>query len=264
LVEIFSPSFFSQRQDIGFKSELPMFIFGMPRSGTTLVEQILASHSQVHGAGEINDLVDTVKELMPTFPAGAEALPLEAWRALGERYVRRLVERNPNALRVTDKMPRNFYLAGLIATALPDARIIHCRRSPMDTCLSCYSLHFPYGQEFTYDLEVLGRYYGIYMQVMEHWRKALPARMLTLDYESLVADPETETRRLVSFCGLEWDDACLDFHKSKRSTATASAAQVREPIYRRSVERWRRFERELEPLRVALGPYADGFAEAAK
>jgi len=253
----FPQSFFTERLGAGSASDLPVFVLGMPRSGTTLVEQILASHSEVFGGGEREDLKAAVAAAVRPFPDAVQGLPSDALRALGDDYAARLGRLAPGARRITDKMPRNFYFLGLIGAALPNARIVHCRRSPLDTCLSCFQLHFPYGQEFTYDLATLGGYYRIYRRLMDHWRKVLPGRILDVDYESVVADPETEARRIIAHAGLAWEDGCLDFHRSKRQVATASAAQVREPVHGRSVARWRRYERQLQPLREALGPYAD-------
>lgn len=257
LTDSFPASFFVERMGVGSASELPIFVLGMPRSGTTLVEQILASHDAVFGGGERDDLKDVVAAAIRPFPAAVSEMPAAAWRSLGDDYAARLGKLAPDASRITDKMPRNFYLTGVIGAALPNARIVHCRRSPMDTCLSCFALHFPYGQEFTYDLAWLGGYYRIYRGLMEHWHRVLPGRILDVDYEQLVRDPESQARRIVEFCGLPWQDQCLDFHTSKRQVATASAAQVREPVHRRSVARWRRFAAHLGPLRDALGPYAD-------
>jgi tetratricopeptide (TPR) repeat protein len=262
LMERFSAAFFAALGGVGSDSELPIFILGMPRSGTTLVEQILASHDAVHGGGEREDLRAVVGKGIQPFPDAVAGLQASDWRALGDAYVSHLARLDRSAKHVTDKMPRNFYFVGVIAAALPKARIVHCRRSPMDTCLSCFGLHFPYGQEFTCDLAELGGYYRAYRGLMEHWHGVLPGRILDVDYEQIVSDPETQARRLIDFCGLPWQDQCLDFHNSKRQVATASAAQVREPVHSRSVARWRRFEKYLGPLRAALGPYADPISDA--
>lgn len=258
LTEVFSRRFFAERMGgVGSKSELPVFILGMPRSGTTLVEQIVASHDDVHGAGEIRDLRPLIASMFPGFPDGVAECAPPRWAELGDAYVKGLGKHAPKALRITNKNLWNFYLCGAIALALPNARIIHCRRSPLDTCVSCFGLHFAEGYEFSYDQEMLGAYYGVYRRVMDHWQRVLPVRILEVEYEQLVADPEPQARRLIEFCGLEWHDQCLEFHRSKRQVTTASAAQVREPVHARSVARWRRFEAHLEPLRKALGVYAD-------
>jgi tetratricopeptide (TPR) repeat protein len=257
LIQTLDAQFFVQRMGMGVKSKQPVFIIGMPRSGTTLVEQILASHSEVHGGGELETLGQVIASKVSLFPDGAEALSGEDFRQFGENYISRLMELAPEAQRITDKMPRNFYFIGMISVALPHARIIHCRRSPMDTCFSCFSLHFPYGQDFSYDLTSLGGYYRNYRRLMSHWHRVLPGRILDVEYEALVTDPEMQARRLIEHCGLEWQEACLEFHNSSRQVATASAAQVREPIHNRSVARWRRFGDALHELQSSLGPFSE-------
>jgi tetratricopeptide (TPR) repeat protein len=248
----------------GFRSLLPVFVVGMPRSGTTLVEQILASHPAVHGAGELSDFNWLVDQLPGTsgnafrYPEDAAALTADQLHALGKAYVERQRRRAPSAERVTDKMPANFLFLGLIHLALPDACIIHVVRDPRDTCLSCYSKLFAAEQDFTYDLGELGRYYRKYAELMAHWRNVLPAgRVLDVRYEDVVADLEGQSRRILSHCGLPWDDRGLAFHETERPIRTASATQVRQPIYGRSVGRWRRYEEFLEPLLSALGPLAE-------
>lgn len=247
----------------GFRSLLPVFVVGMPRSGTTLVEQILASHPAVHGAGELADFNWLVDQLRGTggnafrYPDDATALTADQLHALGKAYVERQRQRAPSAERVTDKMPANFLFLGLIHLALPDARIIHVVRDPRDTCLSCYSKLFAAEQDFTYDLGELGRYYLKYAELMAHWRNVLPAgRILDVRYEDVVADLEGQSRRILSHCGLPWDNRSLAFHETERPIRTASATQVRQPIYGRSVGRWRSYEEFLGPLLSALGPLA--------
>ncbi len=245
----------------GFETSLPIFVLGMPRSGTTLIEQILASHSEVAGAGELNLFGEAVAA-EPTFAGGArypeavlELMP-EQLRGLGKTYADGLQKRLPTAPRITDKMPRNHYFIGLIALALPGARIVDCRRSPLDTCLSCFSKHFAKGQLFSYDLSELGAYYRLYDRLMTHWHEVLPGRVLDVQYEDVVADPEPQIRRILEHCDLPWDDNCLQFHRTERPVMTASAAQVREPLYNRSVGRWKAYESDLQPLIEALGPLA--------
>jgi hypothetical protein len=220
----------------------------MPRSGTTLVEQILASHPDVFGAGEIDDLT-LLAEAMP-YPEGLPEASAEQLRALGASYVAGVRGRAGAALWITDKMPSNFYYVGLIRLALPNARIIHTRRDPVDTCLSCFSkLFVGVAQPFSYDLRELGRYWRQYDALMAHWRQVLPERaMLEIQYEELVADLETQARRLVAYCGLDWNDACLAFHETRRAVRTASAVQVRRPVYKSAVGRWRIYEEQLAPL----------------
>ncbi len=270
IVSVFDAAFIEARQGSGFDDPRPIFIVGMPRSGTSLVEQILACHPGVHGFGEINRLRDVVLGRAGAgpgvggmsakgrgFPDGVVDHGRGDFRRHGEANVKPLAEGAPEALRLTDKMPGNFFFVGLIHLALPGARIVHCVRGPMDTCLSCYQIHFTAGQEFTYDLTELGRYYRLYARLMDHWRAVLPGRFLDLGYEDLVAEPEPRMRELLDFCGLEWDEACLDFHKSRRPVNTASAHQIHQPIYRTAVERWKRYEEHLGALRDALGPLAD-------
>ncbi len=250
-----SPATLFQRfGDAGAPSEMPVFIIGMPRSGTTLVEQILASHPLVHGGGEPRHIERLVGELGGVYPAAVATLPPERIAALGRRYLALAAPPAPGALRATDKMPNNFLHAGLIHLALPGARIVHCRRDPVDTCLSCYSKLFTTGQEFSYDMAELGGYYRSYLALMAHWRTALPAeRFIEVDYERVVDDLEGEARRLIAFCGLAWDDACLRFHQTARTVRSASMNQVRRPLYRSSLRRWQSFRGELGPLLAALG-----------
>ncbi len=249
----------------GDPSDLPVFVVGMPRSGTSLVEQILASHPQVVGAGELGLLEDIARGAPPQ---GLDLSEAELARELtpkqlawaGGEYVRRLAEVAGDARRVVDKMPGNFHFAGLAALILPRARIIHCRRDPADTCLSCYSKLFTDGQAFSYDLTELGRYYRSYERLMAHWRAVLPAEQFTeVVYEELVADQESQTRRLLAACGLDWDPACLAFHQTQRAVRTASSGQVRKPLYRSSLGRWRPYETQLAPLLKALAEPAPGW-----
>jgi len=227
----------------------------MPRSGTTLVEQILASHANVHGAGELTTLEDVfIGHLGTPLAPIARARRLAALTPgdlakIGAAYAGKVAALAPGSARITDKMPANFRLAGLIRLALPNARIVHCRRDPLDTCLSCYASNFSRGQPFAYDLRELGLYYRAYDDLMAHWREHLPPdRFLEVRYEDVVDDLEGQTRRLIAFCGLDWDDACLAFHQTRRPVRTASVNQVRQPIYRASVGRWKLYERHLGPL----------------
>ena len=242
----------------GDPSERPIFIVGMPRSGSTLIEQILASHPRVHGAGERQDFRDAIiavdKAQCENYPDRVSSLTAEQLRAIASHYLATMGAGAGDADRVVDKMLGNFVYVGLIHMALPRARIIHARRDPMDTCLSCFSKHFRTSQKFAYDLGELGRFYRAYDKLMTHWQNVLPAGvMLDVQYEDMVTDLEGQTRRMLDTCGLEWDDACLAFHETKRPVRTASAVQVREPIYKNSVGRWRAYEEELGPLIEALG-----------
>jgi tetratricopeptide (TPR) repeat protein len=249
---------------IGCSSDLPVFVLGMPRSGTTLIEQILAAHPAVYGAGELQDFSLLVDQMRPpgqdvfSYPEDVPALAANQLRELGERYVDGLQRRAPQAKRVTDKMPANFLFLGMIHLALADAHIIHVIRDPLDTCLSCYSKLFTAEQNFTYDLGELGRYYRKYVELMAHWRDALPAgRVLDVHYEHVITDLEASARRIIDHCGLDWDPGCIAFHKAKRPVRTASATQVRRPIYRTSQGRWRAYQDHLGPLIAALGDVVD-------
>ena len=240
----------------GDPSHLPIFVLGMPRSGTTLTEQIIASHPDVHGAGELPDLMAIAQREIAaaTYPDNVRLLDPARLSAWGVEYVAGLQRRAPDARHITDKMPANSLAVGLIHLMLPNAKIIHVNRNPVDTCLSCFATLFSRGQEHTYDLAELGRYYAGYARLMDHWRKVLPrGAFLDVQYEDIVADQEAQARRLIEYCGLEWNDACLDFHKNKRVVRTASVTQVRQPIYKSSVQRWRPYEKFLGPLLDALG-----------
>jgi hypothetical protein len=260
---VFDDELMRAKKRWGNPSYTPVFIIGMPRSGTSLIEQILASHPKVFGAGEVDAFGDAVAELCRTdggqlFPALVRSLDRDRLRRLGANYlaaVRDIVPAGLAPARVTDKMPGNFAFAGLIHLALPNARIIHARRDPIDTCLSCFSIGFTGGSiHYSYDLGELGRYYRAYAALMAHWRKILPAGvMLDVQYEDVVDDLEGQARRIVAHCGLPWDERCLAFHATDRAVRTASAAQVRRPIYRSSVGRWRPRPELLQPLLDGLG-----------
>lgn len=229
---------------------VPIFIVGMPRSGTTLIEQILASHSDLYGAGELATLSELVKkvELLPPGAPNWESSVL-ALRELGRQYLDSVWKLVPGARFITDKMPHNFKYIGLIPLMFPNAKIIHSLRDPMDTCFSCYALLFKEGHEYSYDMQMLGRHYQRYRKLMAHWCSILPAdRMLEIRYEDNVADLEHQARRLLDYLGLPWDSACLKFYQNRRSVSTASVTQVRKPIYSSSVARWKRYEKHLEPL----------------
>ena len=247
--QVFSAEFLSKHQDTGHQDETPVFIVGMPRSGTSLVEQILASHPEVYGAGELNDLPGMVKNI--------PLIKLAEWNdkkfnKTGREYIQCLRKHSSSAKYITDKLPHNFMHVGLIKLILPRAKVIHCNREPMDTCLSIFKNFFSHAQYFSYDMTELGRYYNLYRDLMEHWQSVLPDFIYNLSYEALVADQETETRKLLEYCDLPWNDNCLSFHKTRRNVKTASNAQVRQPIYRDSVKLWERFEEQLRPLREAI------------
>lgn len=254
--DVFTAEFLQQHTGIGCDDATPIFIIGMPRSGTTLTEQILASHSQVHGAGELNELrlliARACESRSQAFPRALTALNNNELSGIAAAYLERLHAYAPAAPRITDKMPHNFLYLGLIHLLLPGARIIHCQRNPMDNALSIYKALFARGHGYAYELEELGRYYRLYQELMAHWRSLLPGGFYELRYEDLVSDQETQTRRLLEYCELPWEDACLDFHRTERTVRTASLAQVREPMHSNSVEAWRRFEQQLQPFIQAL------------
>jgi hypothetical protein len=252
----FTPGLMCEKAGLGDPTSTPVFIVGMPRSGTTLIEQIIASHPKVFGAGELRELPRLAESLhgpnTTVFPEVVSSMSDDALRPLGGDYLRAIRRLAPGAERITDKMPGNFLLIGLIRMALPNARIIHARRDIRDTAFSCFSLLFSRGQVYSYDLAELGRYCRAYLRLMEHWRELLPDAMLEVQYEDLVEDFESQARRMIAYCGLDWNDACLNFHQTERSVQTASATQVRRPIYRTSIGRWRVHEESLRPLLDAL------------
>jgi Sulfotransferase family len=238
----------------GLGNDLPVFVVGMPRSGTSLTEQILASHPEVHGAGEL---------LYWIFAADAERAAAPAERAaviaeLGRAYLEGLAAQAPGASRIIDKLPVNFRHIGLIHAALPGARFIHIERNPLDTCLSIYFQGFSAAHLYATDFGDLAHYYREYRRLMAHWRAVLPPQtLLDIRYEALVDDPEGSSRRMLEHIGLAWDPRCLEFYRTDRPVLTASNWQVRQPINKSSVERWRRYERFLAPLRAALAESVD-------
>ncbi|HEX9771782.1 MAG TPA: sulfotransferase [Kiloniellales bacterium] len=239
-------------------SDLPVFIVGTPRSGTSLVEQILSCHPRVHAAGESREMLRVAEDLGLRFqdaePEASDAmLKGDRLTAASERYLRGLRARADGAARVTDKMPYNFERLGLISLLFPRARVIHCRRDPLDSCLSCYFQNFARGNFQTFDLRHLGLFYRQYERLMAHWREVLDLPVLDVSYEAHVDDPEGTCRQILAFLGLDWDPACLEFHQSTRYVKTASRDQVSKPIYRSSVGRWRNYETHLGPLKEALG-----------
>jgi tetratricopeptide (TPR) repeat protein len=258
---VFTAGAFAKMAGLGTPSELPVFIVGMPRAGTTLCEQILASHSQVHALGEQLDIQSMAREL-PMRAAGGAPLPYpecmaelraDAAKPMVAAYLARLRRLARQAVRVTDKHPTNLRHLGLIAALMPGARIIHCRRDPMDTCFSCFAQDFAAPIPWACDLAAIGQYYRQYDRLMRHWQAVLPVPIFTFAYEEAVQDLEAAARRLIAFCGLPWEAGCLEFHRTERPILTASRQQVRRPVYASSVGRWRRYERHLGPLRAALG-----------
>jgi len=239
----------------------PIFIVGLPRSGSTLIEQILSSHSAVEGTMELPDILMLAKRIGggrvrgATYPEALATMGAADLQALGEEYLSATrVQRKSGAPFFVDKMPNNFQHLGLIHLILPNAKIIDARRHPMGCCFSAFKQHFARGQSFSYDLTDLGRYYSDYVRLMAHFDTALPGRVHRVHYEQMIADPEAEVRKLLAYCGLPFEQACLDFHENKRAVRTASSEQVRQPIYADAVEHWRNYEPWLAPLKTALGP----------
>jgi tetratricopeptide (TPR) repeat protein len=265
--ECFDAAFFSQRPAVGWPDRAPIFVVGLPRSGSTLVEQILASHSSVEGTFELPNVLTIVREFdhgnpeHNAYPESVRAAPRELFAGLGRRYLEETAPIRSGRPHFIDKMPNNFSHVGLIHTMLPNAIIVDVRRHPMDSCFSTYKQYFAEGQSFSYDLTDLGRYYRCYLSLMDHWDDVLPGKVLHLQYEELVRDPEANIRRLLTHCGLDFEPACLAFHETKRPVRTASAEQVRQPLYASGVGYWRHFESELEPLRRALGDCMERFAD---
>ncbi len=256
LSSVFDSRLFDRFRGEGNPSSAPVFVLGMPRSGSTLIEQILASHPRIHGAGELTDLEMAARSVLTAgnrpvpYPECVPGLSGETLRQIAQSYLDRLPALASAKKRITDKLPGNFLMIGLIRLILPNARIIHTMRHPIDTCVSCYSKPFISGHlDFSYDLGELGRYYRGYSELMAHWRRVLPpGAMLDVAYEDVVDDLEGQARRMIDYCGLPWDDRCLDFYRTSRPVTTASAVQVRQPLFRSSLQRWRKHEASLGPL----------------
>jgi hypothetical protein len=262
-IELFTPAFFAQRQTGGSPRPDPIFIVGLPRSGSTLIEQILASHSQVEGVMELPDIGIIADRLLSaqgggareTYPALLGRLSPTERASLGDLYLERTaIHRKTARPLFIDKMPNNFRHIGLIRLILPHAKVIDARRHPMAVGFSAFKQHFNQGHAFSYDLGDIGRYYRDYVRLMDQVDVALPGWVLRVIYEDLVADTEGEVRRLLSFCGLPFEGACLRFWETERAVRTVSSEQVRRPIFRDGLEQWRNFEPWLEPLKSALGP----------
>ncbi len=260
LIEIFDQQFFEARSGFGEASELPVFILGMPRSGTTLVEQILAAHPKVHGAGELMELSELAAGLSARigssvgYPDCAADLDSEQSRELAQDYLAKLRQRAPQATRISDKMPGNYMFLGLIALLMPRARIVFCRRHPLDVALSIYFTDFSAGHQYSNSLAHIAAQFRQFLRLMRHWRFTIPSPIYELGYEDLVAEPESQIRALLQFLGLDWHPRCLDFDKVKRQVHTASAWQVRQPLYARSAGRWRRYRQQLDPFMHDLEP----------
>ncbi len=262
--EVCTDELFAARRGSGSPSEAPIFIVGLPRAGSTLIEQILASHSQVEGTMELSDIPRLAQSLQgresggdrPRYPGVLAELPQEDFRRFGERYLADTQLYRSGKPRFIDKMPNNFRHIGLMHLILPNARIIDARRSAMACCFSNFKQLFASGQQFTYSFEDIARYYRTYVELMAHWERVLPGKVLRVQHEALVGDFEPQVRRILDFCGLEFEPACLEFHKTSRRVHTASSEQVRRPINTEGLEQWRHFEPWLGPLAAALGDLA--------
>lgn len=263
LIALFDPSLLAAKKGYGHTSDVPVFVLGMPRSGTTLTEQICASHPQVRGAGELTKLrrigvaCGLVSKVEPTFGEPVRTLTPEGARSLAGDYLSDLALYAADASRIVDKMPHNFELVGLIAILFPNARIIHCRRDAIDNCISCFTTDLQKAHGYANDLTKLGLYYRQYDRLMRHWHSLLPGQIFENRYEDLIADQEGRSRRLIDHLGLTWDDACLRFFDRDASIRTASVWQARQPIYASSVKRWKNYGEGIKPLIDALGDLAE-------
>jgi tetratricopeptide (TPR) repeat protein len=258
--EVFDKDYFASRPFEGRTTSVPVFIIGMPRSGSTLVEQVLSNHPDTFGAGEIKEFSRQLNMLrgrfpgLPRYPHIVQKMNAAQYGMLADGYLSKLMALSPASARITDKLLTNYYFVGLLHVLFPNAKFIHTRRNPVDTCLSAYTKLFKDDMPHSYDLGELGRYYRKYDELMAHWEKVLPPGVMkTVVYEDVVSDMPSMARGLIDFLGLPWNDACLSFHESSRPVKTASVVQVRQPVYSSSVGRWKRYGDELKPLVEALG-----------
>ena len=266
LIRFFDAGFFDKRRGPGARHAEPIFIVGLPRAGSTLLEQILASHSQVEGTMELPDIIVIARRLSnkmrdadeSRYPDILEEMGPAELTALGDEYIERTAIQRSGAPFFIDKMPNNFPHIGLIHLILPNAKIIDARRHPLGCCFSGFKQLFARGQNFSYNLADIGQYYRDYVELMDHWDKVLPGRVLKMQYEEVVADTENQVHRLLDYCGLPFEEGCLRFYETERAVRTASSEQVRQPIYSAAVEQWRHYLPHLEPLIAALGPVMDG------
>jgi tetratricopeptide (TPR) repeat protein len=261
---VFTADFIRRHEGCGCPDPAPIFIVGLPRSGSTLIEQILASHSEVEGTAELPEIgrvIGTLAGRTPgeAYPEAAQRLEDADWRRLGEDYLARVARHRHDTPHFTDKMPNNFPSIGFIHLILPNATIIDARRHPLDSCFGSFKQHFAQGQTFSYDLIEIGEYFLEYRRMMRHWQEVLPGRVLEVRYEDMVGDLPGQTQRLLAHCGLPWEDACLRFWETERPVRTASSEQVRQPIYTTSLNHWRHFRTELAPLIEVLGDELDGW-----
>ena len=253
LIKVYSERFFKRKHQFGSASQLPVFILGMPRSGTTLVEQIISSHPKVYGAGElqaISAIVLSISQRLEHADLYPECMTLfdqEMAEEYSARYLQELALHSATAKHITDKFPGNYFKIGLIKTLFPDARIIHCQRNPLDTCISIF-FHCIQDWKWSFELTELGQYYLDYQRLMSHWHKLFPGEIFTVQYEELVMDQERVSKQLIDYLGLKWDEKCLDFHNNERDVRTISNMQVRQPMYKNSMNRWKHYEKHLQPL----------------
>lgn len=262
-LDVCTAELFERLKDVGHDAPDPIFILGLPRAGSTLLEQILASHSKVDGTMELHDILDLAKRLRgrdkasdpsPRYPRILGELPTERFAQFGQQFIEDTRAYRGTAPYFIDKMPNNFFHIGLIKLILPNAKVIDARRHPMACCFSGYKQLFGEGQEFSYGLEEIGNYYRQYVDLMSHWDEVLPGFVLRVQHEDVIADLEGQVRRILDFCGLEFEESCVEFHKTKRTVRTPSAEQVRQPINKSGVDQWCHFESHLDPLKQALGP----------
>jgi tetratricopeptide (TPR) repeat protein len=260
IIDLFDEKFFAGRAGFGHDDPAPIFIVGLPRSGSTLIEQILASHSQVDGTSELSNLgqlalaTGKYRSDGVSYPETLRDLEAADFAALGRAYIEQTRWQRGAAVYFTDKMPNNFPTIGFLKLILPNAKVIDARRHPMDSCMGSFKQLFAKGQTFTYDLFELAEYYLQYVRIMKHWDRVLPGTVLRVDYEAMLADQEGQTRRILTHCGLAWEDACLDFHRTERAVKTASSEQVRQPVYKTSLQSWWRFAPQLADLEQHLAP----------
>ena len=257
IIERFDRNFFRQMATADKRSKPPLFIIGMPRSGTTLVEQILASHADIVAAGELPFIDEIGRQTSQQlsgqpFPAGLTQLTPDRLDKMARRYLEQTAPFIADHRYVSDKMPQNFFYLGLIALLFPNAKIIHCQRNPLDTCLSCYFQNFNIGQGYSNDLTSLAHYYNDYQRLMQHWDDALPLEILHISYEALIHEPQSNIQRMTDYLDLPWDDQCLTFYNNPRHVATASYQQVIQPLYSHSIGRWKHYQHHLQPLIDAL------------
>ena len=260
--EVFKKSFVKASSGSGFDAPDPIFILGLPRSGSTLLEQILASHSQVDGTMELPNILALAQKLRrgeklsgtSYYPSVLTTIDVETLSKFGEAYINDTKVHRGNGPFFIDKMPNNFRHIGLISLILPNAKIIDARRHPMGCCFSAFKQLFHEGQEFSYGLEEVGTYYKDYVELMDHWDEVLPGKVLKVQYEDVVVDLDTQVRRILDYCGLDFEESCISFYDTDRSVRTPSSEQVRQPIYQSGVDQWKNFEANLEPLKKALGP----------